>query len=111
MFDDNNNDYNSSNEGHSSAKLTGKVKWFNKDKGYGFIVPDDKTNDVFVHINNLSKSSPAIDSLYENDLVKYNVEVGRNDKISAVNIEVVESAPRTFNSSSRSNNRSFNRSY
>ena len=36
--------------------LTGKVKWFNKDKWYGFIVPDDGSTDVFVHIKAVQRA-------------------------------------------------------
>ena len=49
--------------------LTGKVKWFNPQKGYGFITPDDGKKDIFVHISALEKS--GINSLNENDKVSY----------------------------------------
>ena len=66
--------------------LTGKVKWFNSKKGYGFISPDNGTKDIFVHISALEKS--AISSLNENDKVSYD-EARNNGKISAANIKLL----------------------
>ena len=47
--------------------LTGKVKWFNPQKGYGFITPDNGNKDIFIHISALEKAN--INSLNENDRV------------------------------------------
>ena len=66
--------------------LTGKVKWFNPQKGYGFISPDDGTKDIFIHISALEKS--GINSLNENDKVSYD-EARNNGKISAANIKIL----------------------
>ena len=66
--------------------LTGKVKWFNPQKGYGFISPDDGKKDIFVHISALEKS--GINSLNENDKVSYD-EARNNGKISAANIKIL----------------------
>ena len=66
--------------------LTGKVKWFNPQKGYGFISPDDGKKDIFVHISALEKSE--INNLNENDKVSYD-EARNNGKVSAANIKIL----------------------
>ena len=60
----------------------GTVKFFNKSKGYGFIVPDDGGKDVFVHVNGL------IDQIAEGDKVSYDVEEGQKGP-NAVNVKIV----------------------
>lgn len=60
----------------------GTVKFFNNDKGFGFIVQDDNGSDVFVHANGL------IDEVRENDKVEFEVEQGRKG-LNAVNVKVI----------------------
>jgi CspA family cold shock protein len=50
------------------------VKWFNADKGYGFIAPDDGTADVFVHHSAIE--ADGYRSLQDNQRVEYNVTQG-----------------------------------
>ena len=65
---------------------TGKIKWFNPTKGYGFINNDDGGKDVFVHISALQEAS--IDNLEEGDAVSF--EIGENrGKENATNIKKV----------------------
>jgi cold shock protein len=52
----------------------GTVKWFNSDKGFGFIAPDDGTADVFVHFSAIDTSGYR--SLDENQKVEYTVTQG-----------------------------------
>ena len=52
----------------------GTVKWFNADKGYGFIAPDDGTADVFVHHSAIE--ADGYRSLQENQRVEFNVTRG-----------------------------------
>ncbi|WP_421694207.1 cold-shock protein [Aestuariivirga sp.] len=54
---------------------TGKVKWFNETKGYGFIEPDDGTKDVFVHISAVERA--GLRSLKENQAVSYELTTDR----------------------------------
>ena len=63
---------------------TGTVKFFNEDKGYGFIAPDDGTNDAFVHISALQAS--GMGPLAQKDRVSYDLEQDRGGKMSAVNL-------------------------
>jgi len=52
----------------------GSVKWFNDDKGYGFITPEDSSKDVFVHHGAIQ--AEGFRSLQEGDRVKYDVTQG-----------------------------------
>lgn len=66
---------------------TGTVKWFNETKGYGFIAPEDGSNDVFVHISAVQGS--GLNSLREGDIVSYDLQVDKTrGKSSAVNLQV-----------------------
>lgn len=65
----------------------GTVKWFNTEKGFGFIAPEDGGKDVFVHISALERS--GLKSLADNAKVTYDVEAGRDGREKAVNIELV----------------------
>lgn len=61
----------------------GTVKFFNNDKGYGFITPTNSNEDIFVH------SSGLIDEIRENDEVHYETEQGQKG-LNAVNVEVID---------------------
>ena len=65
--------------------ITGTVKWFNAQKGYGFIQPDDGSQDVFVHISAVERS--GIGNLHEGQKVTFEKERGDRGKTSAVNLK------------------------
>jgi CspA family cold shock protein len=62
---------------------TGTVKWFNADKGFGFIAPDDGSEDVFAHFSAIQSSGYR--SLDENQKVEFDVEQGQKG-LQAANI-------------------------
>ncbi|MBX7065778.1 MAG: cold-shock protein [Parachlamydiales bacterium] len=53
---------------------TGTVKWFNKDKGFGFIQPDDGGRDVYVHVTNIITPDA---NLTDGQRVEYEMAMGR----------------------------------
>ncbi|MEX0809227.1 MAG: cold-shock protein [Dongiaceae bacterium] len=65
---------------------TGTVKWFNAEKGYGFIQPDDGSKDAFVHISAVERA--GLRSLREGQKVTYDLVPGRNGKSAADNLVV-----------------------
>jgi cold shock protein len=62
-------------EKNMSAKETGHVKWFNDEKGYGFITRDGEQDDVFVHFRAIV-SEAGRKTLYENQRVEFDVTQG-----------------------------------
>lgn len=68
------------------AKI-GKVKWFNPSKGYGFVMPEDGTKDVFLHISALEKAN--ISFLPDNQKIQYEVSTNKG-RDSAVNLKLVD---------------------
>ncbi len=67
---------------------TGTVKFFNTQRGYGFIEPDDGSKDAFVHISAVERA--GLSSLNEGQKVSYDVQPGQNGKSSAENLSVIE---------------------
>ncbi len=63
---------------------TGTVKFFNKQKGFGFITPEDGGNDIFVHISGIEDGT----YLDENDKVEYELGEGKKGPC-AVNVKKV----------------------
>ena len=61
------------------------VKFFNADKGYGFISPDGGGNDAFVHISAVERAGMI--SLNQNQRLNYELEQDRRGKTSAVNLQ------------------------
>ncbi|MDZ7894785.1 MAG: cold-shock protein [Sphingobium sp.] len=63
----------------------GTVKFFNADKGYGFIAPEDGGNDSFVHISAVERAGMA--TLHKDQRLSYDIEMDRRGKAAAVNLE------------------------
>lgn len=64
----------------------GTVKWFNATKGFGFIAPEGGGDDVFVHISAVERA--GLRGLNDGQAVTFEVEQGRNGKVSATNLQL-----------------------
>lgn len=64
---------------------TGTVKFFNVDKGYGFIAPNGGGNDAFVHISAVERA--GMRTLEKDQCVSYELETDQRGKTSAVNLQ------------------------
>jgi CspA family cold shock protein len=67
---------------------TGTVKWFNPQKGYGFIEPSDGGKDAFVHISAVEQA--GLSTLREGQKVEYELVPGRNGRASAENLVALD---------------------
>jgi CspA family cold shock protein len=64
--------------------IHGTVKWFNPQKGFGFIQPQDGGADVFVHVSAVQQA--GLSTLNDGQLISFDLEQGRQGKTSAVNL-------------------------
>jgi CspA family cold shock protein len=64
---------------------TGTVKWFNRAKGYGFITPDDGSDDVFVHHSEIKAVGES--SLNDGQKVEYEIGAGEKDRRCAIDVQ------------------------
>ena len=63
------------------------TKWFDAQKGYGFLAPDDGSKDIFVHVSAVERA--GLGGLAQGDRVSYDIEKGKNGKTSAINLKLV----------------------
>ena len=69
----------------NTMSTTGTVKWFNAQKGFGFIQPEDGSKDVFVHISAVERA--GMSNLNEGQKLSFDLEDGKQGKVSAVNLQ------------------------
>jgi cold shock protein len=75
-------------EGMPSMPQQGTVKFFNAEKGYGFIIPDDGGRDIFVHITAVERA--GLNSLNKGQRVSYEIEADKKGKgPNAVDLQAV----------------------
>ena len=63
---------------------SGKVKWFNSKKGYGFITDDETNKDIFLHVSALEDSKLRV--LKEEQKIKFDIKI-KEKKLQAINIK------------------------
>ena len=69
-----------------SERIRGRVKWFNEDKGYGFIARDDGGDDVFLHFSALNMT--GFKTIADDTAVEFEVEENERG-LSATNVETL----------------------
>ena len=73
---------------HNADLVNGTVKWFNTAKGFGFIAPDDGSNDVFVHVRAAERA--GLGTLREGQRVRFAPQPGRDGRLSAEDLSAAE---------------------
>ncbi len=68
------------------SRFTGKVKWFNPSKGYGFVQPENGDKDIFVHVSEVERA--GIRNLQEGQRLSFELENSRG-KTAAIKLELV----------------------
>jgi CspA family cold shock protein len=66
---------------------TGIISWFSDDKGFGFIKPDDKSKDIFFHVNELKKIN--LETIAGNTKISFETKEDKNNRIQAVNLQLI----------------------
>lgn len=66
---------------------TGVILWFSNDKGFGFIKPDDKTKDIFFHINELKKIN--LENIESKTKVTFEIREDKSNRIHAYNLKLI----------------------
>jgi CspA family cold shock protein len=66
---------------------TGVVSWFKEDKGYGFIKPDDKSKDVFFHLNELRKIN--LETILKGTKISFEIREDKSNRIHAFNLKLI----------------------
>ena len=69
-----------------SVMPSGKIKWFNSKKGYGFITDDETNKDIFLHVSSLEESKLRI--LREEQKIEFDIKEEKN-KLQAINIKKI----------------------
>jgi cold shock protein len=66
---------------------TGRVKFFNEDRGYGFIAPDGGGSDVFVHVSAIEAA--GMKTLVAGQLLAYDIGIARDGRSKAINLRLL----------------------